>query len=90
MRIHPVHSLASTLDHHLLDFTNRLPGVQALWTGPGAVEDGVASVEAEGVLQFVEPFPGRLVTAVGEPTPSLEKHGRTEEAIPVPPVARAA
>lgn len=64
-KIHPLQGSALTLDHHLLYLTDRLSGVQPFWTGSSAVENGVASVEAERVFQLVEPFPGGLITAVG-------------------------
>src|SRR5688500_3008067 len=42
------------LDHHLLDFADRLGRVQALGTGLGAVHDRVAAIEAERVFEIVE------------------------------------
>src|SRR6185437_5874255 len=76
------------LHHFLLDFGDRLAGVQSLRAGPGAVQDRVATIEPERVFQAVEPFLGRLVTGVGEPAPGLKKRGRTEKAVAVPPIAR--
>src|SRR5215470_17071655 len=75
------------LDHHLLDLGNRLRRIEVLRAGIGAVQDGVAAIEPERVLEIVEPLAGRLVAAVDDPAPRLQKRGRAEEAIRVPPVA---
>jgi hypothetical protein len=64
---------ASALDHHFLDIGNGLSGVQSLRAGPGAVEDGMAPVEPERIFEDIEPFACRLVAAVSQPAPSLEK-----------------
>jgi hypothetical protein len=80
----------SALDHHFLDICNGLSGVQSLRAGPGAVEDGMATVEPERVFEDVEPFACRFVAAVNKPAPSLEKRGRTQETFAVPPMAGAA
>ncbi len=50
----------------------------------------MAPIEPERVLQLVQPLASRLVAAVGQPAPSLQKHGGTQETVPVPPVTRAA
>ena len=55
---------ASALDHHFLDIGNGLSGVQSLRAGPGAVEDGMASVEPERVFEDVEPLACPLVAAI--------------------------
>jgi hypothetical protein len=68
---------ASALNHHFLDIGNCFSGVQPLRAGPGAVEDGMAPVEPERVFEDVEPFACRLVAAVSQPSPSLEKRGGT-------------
>src|SRR3546814_13167549 len=60
-----------------------------LRAGPGAVHDGVAAVEPEGILELVEPLAGRLVTAVGDPAVGAQQDGGAEVAVAVPPVARA-
>src|SRR5690348_4261332 len=86
----PENALAPALDHLLLDLRNRLAGVQSLGAGAGAVENGVTAVESEWVFEIVQPFAGRLVAGVCEPTPGLEEGGGPQEAITVPPVARAA
>ena len=65
-----------------------LPGIQSFWTGPGAIENGVAPIQPERVFKIVEPLVLRFVTAVRQPAPRLQQHRRTEEAITVPPMAR--
>src|SRR6476469_3076295 len=82
--------LTSAFDHHFLDFGDCLSGIQPLWTRPCAVKDRVAPVEPERVFEDVEAFADRLVTAVIQPAPSLEKCGGTKEAICVPPMTWAA
>src|SRR3546814_16504597 len=68
----------------------RAARIESLWAGSGAVENGMAPIEPERVLQLVQSLAGRLVAAVGQPAPSLQKHGGTQETVPVPPVNRAA
>src|SRR5262245_45849341 len=77
------------LDHHPLDLGDRLGGIEPLRAGLGAVHDGVAAIEPERVLENVEPLAGRLVAAVVEPAARLQQRGGAEEALAVPPVARA-
>jgi hypothetical protein len=50
----------------------------------------VAAVQAERVFQSVQTLAGILVAAIGNPAKSLKEHGRTQVALAVPPVARAA
>ena len=77
------------LDHQLLDLGNRLGRVEPLGAGLGAVQDGVAAVEAERVLQIVQPLALGLVAAVAQPAVGLQQ-GRGPEIVRlVPPVARA-
>src|SRR5580704_19656485 len=54
------------LDQHLLHLRDGLGGVQSLRTHLRAVQDGVAAVELERVLEVVEPLAGRLVAAVDD------------------------
>src|SRR5262245_10696906 len=76
--------------HQLLDLGNGLGRIETLRTGPGAVHDGVAAIEAERVLEIVEPLAGRLVAAVGDPAIGLQQDRRAKIAVAAPPVARAA
>jgi hypothetical protein len=48
----------------------------------------MATVQPKRVFKIVEPLAGCVIPAVGEPAPGLEEHGRPEEAIAVPPMAR--
>src|SRR5262245_35481791 len=77
------------LDHLLLDLGDGLRRIEVLRAGIGAVQDGVAAVEPERVLEIVEPLAGRLVAAVDDPALCLQQRRRPEEAVAVPPVARA-
>src|SRR5665213_1086576 len=81
---------ASALDHLLLDFGDRLTRIEALRTGPCAVENGVAAIKPERIFKIVEPLLLGFVAAVGQPAPSLQKHGGSKKAVAVPPMARAA
>src|SRR6185312_16456747 len=76
--------------HQLLDFGDGLGGIEALRTGARAVHDGVAAIEAERVLEVVEPLARRLVAAVGDPAIGLQQDRRPEIALAAPPVAGAA
>src|SRR5262245_44569910 len=77
------------LDHHALDLGDCLRRIEALRAGLGAVHDGVAAVETERILELVEALAGGLVAAVLEPAVGLQQRRRAEEALAVPPVARA-
>ena len=83
-------SLSRPLGDQLLDLGDRLGRVEALGADVRAVHDRVAAIEAERVLELVEPLAGRLVAAVGEPAIGLEQDRRAEELVGVPPIARAA
>src|SRR6516225_5586418 len=77
------------LDHHPLDLGDGLGGVEALRAGLGAVHDGVAAVETERILEIVEALAGGLIARVLDPARRLQQRGGTEEALAVPPIARA-
>src|SRR4051794_10848875 len=55
------------LDHVLLDLGDRLRRIEVFWTGLRAVHDGVAAIEAERILEIVEPLAGGLVARVHDP-----------------------
>src|SRR5690606_26194398 len=78
------------LQHQLLDLADGLGGIEPLRAGAGAVHDGVAAVELEGILQLVQARAGVLVAAVDDPAVGLQQDRRAEVALAVPPVARAA
>src|SRR5689334_3070412 len=77
------------LDQLQLELGDRLRRVEALRTGLGAVHDGVAPVKAERIFEIVEPFTGGLIAGIGDPAVRLQQGRRTEEAVAVPPIARA-
>src|SRR5690606_12867369 len=84
-----VRFLSLTLHHHLLDLCNGLGRIQTLRAGAGAVHDGVAAIETEGVFQRVEALAGCLVAAVDEPAIGLQQRGGTKIAVAIPPIGRA-
>jgi|GEM_PF-5628548 len=53
---------------HLLGFGDRLGRVQVLGTGIRAIHDRMATIQPERVLEIIQPFAGRLVTTVDQPT----------------------
>src|SRR5690606_39416296 len=77
------------LDQQLLDLRDRLAGIQDLRAILRAVQDRMAAIEPERILERVEPLARRLVAAVDDPAIGLQQHGRTEIALGLPPVARA-
>src|SRR6185437_4918057 len=77
------------LDQHFLDLGNRLGGVQILRADIGAVHDGVAAVQPEGILQLIQALAGGLIAAVDDPAVGREQRRGTQKALAVPPVARA-
>jgi hypothetical protein len=81
--------LNTTDSHGLLDLRNRLSGVQALGASLGAVENGVATVQAHRVLQIDLALGGALVTGIDQPAVRLEQDGGAEILLRVPPVRRA-
>lgn len=58
----------SSESHALLDLRNGQCRVQALGTGPAAVQDGVASVQAHAVVEGILALLGALVTGVVDPS----------------------
>src|SRR6266404_4970114 len=77
------------LDHHQLEFGNRLGRIEALGAGLGAVQDGVATIEPERVLEIVEPLAGGFVARILDPSRCLQQRCRPQEALAVPPIAWA-
>lgn len=72
-----------------LDVGNGETGVETLGAGAGAVENGVAAVQAHGVVEGVLALGGALVTGIGEPAVRLEEDSGTEVLLGVPPVGGA-
>src|SRR5262245_62255387 len=77
------------LDHLLLDLGDGLRRIEMLRAGIGAIHNGVAAIEPEWVLEIVEPLACCLVATVDDPALRLQQRRRAEEAVTVPPVARA-
>src|SRR5262245_47499017 len=85
----PPRPLDLPFDQLQLELGDCFRGVQLLRARRCAVHDGVAAIEAERVLEIVEPFAGRLIAGVRDPACCLQQRGRTKEAIAVPPIAGA-
>jgi hypothetical protein len=79
---------APALDQHLLDFGDCLSGIQTLGTSSRTIQNGVASIESERILEFIEPLTSRLVAAIDKPAGCLKQNCGTEKTIAVPPVTR--
>src|ERR1700694_5455991 len=77
------------LDHLQLEFGDGLGRIEALRAGLGAVQDGVATIEPERILEIVEPLAGGFIAAVLDPAVRLQQRGRAEITLAVPPIARA-
>src|ERR1700681_2006293 len=77
------------LDHHQLEFGDGLGGIEALRAGLGAVQDGVAAIKPERILEIVEPLAGGFIAAVLDPACRLQQRRRSQKALAVPPIARA-
>jgi hypothetical protein len=73
----------------LLDLGDGQAGIEALRAGLGAVHDGVAAIEAERVLELVEPLAGPLIARIGDPAVGLQQYGGAQITVAVPPVAGA-
>src|ERR1700722_17003557 len=69
------------LDHHQLEFGDGLGRIEALRAGLDAVQDGVAAIEPERILEIVEPFAGGFVAAVLDPARRLQQCGGSEIAV---------
>ena len=57
-----------------------------LGTDLGAVHDGMATVQLEGVVELGQPFLGVIVAAVLDPPVGLHEDRRAEVLVGVPPV----
>src|SRR5215213_4855757 len=72
---------SGSLRDQFLGLGDRLGRIEALGADVRAIHDGVAAVEAERVLELVEPLAGRLVAAVGQPPVGLQQDRRAEELV---------
>src|SRR6516165_3450198 len=76
-------------DQFQLELSDCFRRVETLRARLGAVQDGMAAVEPERVLEIVEPFAGGFIARILDPARSLQERSRSEEALAVPPIARA-
>ena len=60
------------LGHHLLGFSNRLGRVETLGADIGAVHDGVAAIETEGIFQLIETLTRQFIATVSQPAIGLQ------------------
>src|SRR5579863_888658 len=86
---HPRPSI-TPMQHHLLDLSDSLGGIEVLGTGFGAVHDGVAAIQPKRVFQAVEALARRFIARVDDPTISGQQRRRAQIALAIPPIARAA
>ena len=61
-------------NHHLLNLRNCLGRRQTLGACLGAVHNGVAAIEAEGVFEIIEALACGFIAAVYEPAVSLQQN----------------
>ena len=76
------------MGHSLLDLCNGLTGIEMLRANLGAVHDGVAPVELEGIVEVVQALRRHLVAGILDPSVGLHEDGRSQVLIGVPPVGR--
>src|SRR5580692_3189936 len=55
------------MQHHLLDLSDGLGGIQVLGAGFGAIHDGVAAIQPKRILETVQALPRRLIARVDDP-----------------------
>ena len=79
----------SSKSQTLLDLSNGKRRVQPLGTSPGAIENGVATVERHAVVEGVLALGRLLVARVGDPAVRLQQHGGAQVLFAVPPVRGA-
>ena len=75
-KLHNNIDIFSNRRYLLLDGTDGLARVEALGAGLGAVHDGVAAVQLEGVVQLSQALGGALVTTVLNPSGSKRDRKR--------------
>lgn len=77
------------MSQFLLDLSNRLARIQVLGADLGAVHNGMASVELEGIVQLCQSLVSGSIAGVLDPAVGLHEDGRTEVLVRVPPVTGA-
>ena len=75
-----------TLRQFLLDGRNGLSRIQTLGAHLGAVHDGVATIQLEGIVQLGQPLAGRTVPRILNPPVSLHEDSRSKVLIGIPPI----
>jgi hypothetical protein len=80
------HSLES---HLLLDLRDRQPWVQALRTSPRAVQNSMTPIQTHTVIQRRLSLLLLLISAVRQPSVTLQQHCRAKVFLRIPPVRRA-
>lgn len=60
----------TTGDQHFFRLGDCSGRVKILWTGIRTVHDRVTSVQLEGILQIIQPFTGRFIPGINEPSKS--------------------
>jgi len=63
---------------YLLDFRNRLAGIQALPTRPEAVQNRVARVQTYVIIQRFLALCLASISAIGQPPEALQENGWAE------------
>jgi len=77
------------LDHLQLELGDGLGRIETLRARLGAVHDGVAAIEPERIFKIIEPLAGGFVARILDPACRLQQRGGPQEALAVPPIARA-
>src|SRR5258708_14505098 len=77
------------VQHHLLDLSYGLGGIEIFRAGLGAVHDGVAAIKAKRIFKIVQALPGRLVAGVDDPAVGGQQCGGAPIAVALPPKAPA-
>src|ERR1700704_4301466 len=77
------------LDHLQLELGDGLGRIETLRARLGAVHDGMAAVEPERIFKIIEPLAGGFVARILDPARRLQQRGGPQEALAVPPIARA-
>lgn len=72
--------------HDLFDLGNRLARVQPLRARTGAIENGMATIEAHAIVKRRFPLLLVLIAGIRQPAVGLQEHGRAEVFFAVPPI----
>jgi len=79
----------ATSELELLDMGDLFSRVQALRTGTGTVEYGMAAVELELIIYSIQPFLGKFITTITYPPIGVEQSCGSQIRLGVPPVTGA-